>query len=82
MAQALRTRSLTWWRQAQDRHRRSGDKWGGVHAARFNAWRWEAQLEDYYGKAKAADIAANAGWWALAQDREEWRALGKRFAEG
>ena len=79
MAQAMRTRSLPWWRHAQEQHRRSGDKWGGVHAARFTAWRWESQLEGTYGKAKVKVIQGNAGWWALAQDRHTWRELGTSF---
>ena len=71
--EALRTRGLAWWRAMQVQ---------GLfpHPARFKAWRWEEQLEEFYGKSRSIFIDENTGWMLLAQDRTSWKALETQFA--
>ena len=69
---ALRTRSLSWWRHFQKANLH-------LHPQRFNAWRWESQLETVYGPSASLFIDEPGGWICLAQDRAKWRQLEKRF---
>ena len=70
--QALRTRSLAWWRHFQARNL-------ATHPRRFHPWRWESQLEVVYGRATSIFIDEDVGWMAIAADRAEWRAREKCF---
>ena len=63
---ALRTRSMSWWRQFQSTGAFS-------HPRRFRAWRWEQQLTAYYGEAETVFIDENVGWMEIAQNRDMWR---------
>ena len=74
---ALRTRNLAWWRYRQKRHH---CKWSGVHPRRFNAWRWESQLANFYGESEALNCNENVGWLLRAQSREEWKRGCNEFA--
>ena len=74
---ALRTRNLAWWRDAQQMH---GTKRGGVHPARFKAWRWESQLAAFYGEAEGGELEQNYGWMVSAQDRTIWKSNEVRFS--
>ena len=71
---ALRTRSLAWWRHFQGRALIS-------HPGRFNAWRWEDQLEVVYGQTCSLFVDINVGWMAEAQDRRRWRDYEDAFAK-
>ena len=53
---ALRVRSLGWWRHFQ--------KTGSLkHPRRFHVWRWESQLAEFYGEASAyLSTRTWAGW--------------------
>ena len=77
MAAALRTRCLSWWRFHQEAYKR---KRYGLHPRRFKAWRWESQLEAYYGESSCEHVADNVGWMLRAQDRDRWRACAVAFA--
>ena len=70
----LRLRNLAWWRDCQSR---------GIlaHKCRFKAWRWEHQLEDFYGQSKSLFMDENVGWLAYAQCRSTWRDAQKAFSE-
>ena len=72
-AAALRTRSLAWWRFFQSTKALR-------HPKRFNAWRWEDQLEQVYGQSSSVFIDINVGWMAIAQDRQRWRHCEEAFA--
>ena len=74
---AVRTRCLAWWRHTQKRH---FDKSRSVHPARFKAWRWEAQLVEFYGETESIEFDNNVGWMLEAQNRESWRKSEKKFA--
>ena len=74
---ALRTRNLAWWRYQQERH---NCKWSGVHPRRFKAWRWEAQLSNFYGESAAQTVDENVGWLLRAQGREQWKLASANFA--
>ena len=71
--QALRTRGLAWWRavQAQSLF---------PHPRRFKPWRWEEQLETYYGRQSSIFIDENVGWMLRAQDRKSWRVSESQYA--
>ena len=77
-AQALRTRSLQWWRHAQANH--PDKKWTGVHKKRFGCWRWESQISEIHGEGYSNLSEDNTGWLQLAQDREAWRSMETNFA--
>ena len=66
VSDAMRTRSLAWWRQFQSTGTFS-------HPRRFRAWRWEQQLTAYYGEAKSVFIDDNVGWMETAQRRDIWK---------
>ena len=70
---ALRTRSLAWWRHFQAKSLM-------CHPGPFNAWRWEDQLEQVYGQSSSVFIDVNVGWMAIAQDRHRWRDCEQAFA--
>ena len=70
---ALRTRSMAWWRYFQQTKAFS-------HPARFRAWRWEQQLVAHYGEAKSVFIDENVGWMEEAQHRGSWRIQRDIFA--
>ena len=70
---ALRTRSLGWWRHFQN----TGSL---AHPRRFHVWRWESQLAEFYGEAPCLFIDENVGWMAAAQSRSEWRSQADDFA--
>ena len=70
---ALRTRSLGWWRHFQRHHLVR-------HPARFRPWRWESQFTDFYGESATVLLDENVGWMLLAQSRDDWKAMGKTFA--
>ena len=70
---ALRTRSLAWWRYFQQRRLT-------VHPHRFHVWRWESQLTAFYGESAGLFVDENTGWMECAQDREKWRSSEKAFA--
>ena len=71
--QVLRTRGLQWWRECQAR---------GImlHSGRFHAWRWESQLEDFYGVSRSIFLDDDTGWRHLAQNRIQWKELERTFA--
>ena len=71
---ALRTRCLAWWREAQSRQIFK-------HPLRFHPWRWEQQLENYFGHARTIFIDEDVGWMHRAQDRCEWRRTRSEFAK-
>ena len=71
---ALRTRSLSWWRAFQSRKLVK-------HPGRFSAWRWEQQFEDLYGVEASIFVDEDVGWRALASDRGTWRAQQALFAQ-
>ena len=70
---ALRTRSLGWWRYFQNHHLIR-------HPAPFRAWRWESQLTEFYGEIPTLFLDENVGWMALAQSRRDWKANEEKFA--
>ena len=71
---ALRTRPLAWWRYFQSRSLM-------VHPGRFNAWRWEDQLEQVHVQSCSPFVDDNVGWMGVAQDRDSWRNYENRFAK-
>ena len=71
---ALRTRCLAWWRAAQSHQIFR-------HPARFHPWRWEQQLEDFFGQARTLFIDDNVGWMQRAEDRGVWRRTREVFAK-
>ena len=77
-AQALRTRSLQWWRHAQSNH--TDKKWTGVHKQRFGCWRWESQISEVHGEGYSSNIGDNTGWLLKAQCRDSWRLAEAGFA--
>ena len=70
---ALRTRSLSWWRFYQEIG-------ANRHPQRFHPWRWEAQLEDFYGVAVSLFVDEPGGWIQMAQDRQSWKLVEGAFA--
>ena len=66
---ALRTRCLSWWRFFQHPTL-------PLHRGRFGKpVRWEAELEDAFGKASTDNpMAQSVGWMTAAMDRECWKA--------
>ena len=70
---ALRTRSLGWWRHFQKNNLIR-------HPRRFRPWRWESQLEDFYGQTTALFVDEDAGWMLLARDRAGWTAREQLFS--
>ena len=77
---AMCTRALAWWRWNQSRWT---CKWSGLHPKRFNCYRWEAQLTEYYGEATLAkydDPPEGVGWMLRATDRDAWKASEHAFA--
>ena len=77
-AQALRTRSLQWWRHAQSNH--TDKKFTGVHKQRFGCWRWESQISEVHGEGYSSNIGDNTGWLLKAQCRDSWRLAEAGFA--
>ena len=77
----LQTCSIVVLRQQQQNTEVNGNKWRGVHPARFACWRWEQDFELSYGRSTRDDgeNAINVGWNATAQQRPEWRALEHTF---
>ena len=73
VSESLRTRSLAWWRHVQQSNLVK-------HQKRFNAWRWEAQLEAFYGEASSVFVDEPVGWMAAAQDRHSWKSREDAFA--
>ena len=71
---ALRTRSLSWWRAFQSRRLVK-------HPRRFSPWRWEQQLENFFGVARSIFVDEDVGWRAFAQDRVRWRSCRDTFAK-
>ena len=71
---ALRTRSLSWWRHFQNAKL-------VLHPGRFAAWRWEAQLVDWYGETSQLFVDLLSGWMLAAQDRTMWKVGERAFAE-
>eukprot|EP00969_Alexandrium_andersonii_P333180 14724541-Alexandrium_andersonii.AAC.1 len=47
--QALRCRSLQWWRWRQECRRTTADKWGGPRPRRFKIRRSEEHLAEHFG---------------------------------
>ena len=73
VSKSLRTRCLAWWRHFQQH--------GLIrHKKRFNAWRWEAQMADFYGEASSLFVDESVGWMAAAQDRHSWKSKEDAFA--
>ena len=72
--EALRTRSLSWWRHFQRARLLS-------HPCRFAPWRWEKQLVDHYGETLQLFIDDFTGWMLQAQVRGEWKASEAVFAK-
>ena len=81
VAEVLHCRDLSWWRQKQQECETNGDKWKGVHPARFACWRWEQDFETSYGKntRKENVDATKVGWKAIAQERNVWKSLENTF---
>ena len=81
VAKVLHCRDLSWWRQKQQELKVNGNKWRGVHPARFACWRWEQDFEDTYGihTREESVHAINVGWKAIAQERTEWKKLENSF---
>ena len=77
-AQALRTRSLQWWRHAQNNH--NDKKWAGVRKQRFGCWRWESQVSEAHGEGYSGKIGDNTGWLLIAQCRHSWQSAEASFA--
>jgi hypothetical protein len=77
-AQALRTRSLQWWRHAQHNH--TDKKWTGAHPRRFGCWRWESQISEVHGEGYSSTAEANTGWLLTAQCRASWRSAEAGFS--
>jgi len=73
VASALRTRSLALWRFFQSTKFLR-------HPARLCAWRWEAQLTDFYGEVSSVFIDDPVGWMLAAQNRQTWKATEQRFS--
>ena len=72
----LRLRNLAWWRQVQATPQQMPKHGPRPHPKRFNALcRWEAPLEEKWGRAQAGSTADTVGWMLIAQDRERWRSL-------
>ena len=71
---ALRTRSLSWWRHFQKSKL-------VFHPRRFAVWRWEAQLVERYGETSQLFVDVLTGWMQTAQVRTTWRAGERTFAE-
>ena len=73
MFDALRTRSLGWWRHFQAH--------GLItHPRRFHVWRWESQLTAFYGEVPCLFVDEDVGWLARAQSRGDWKQDEKTFA--
>ena len=70
---SLRTRGLAWWRAVQVQ---------GLfpHPGRFKAWRWEEQLEKFYGRNCCIFTDVNSGWMLQAQNRSAWKISETSFA--
>ena len=81
VAKVLNCRDLSRWRQKQQDWEVNGNKWGGVHPAKFACWRWEQDFEDAYGNdtRKENVHAIKVGWKAIAQERNEWKKLENSF---
>ena len=79
LATSLRTRCLPWWRFHQETQK--GERYG-LHPRRFKTWRWESQLEAYYGESSCANVGDTVGWMLRAQGRDAWRAGAVAFASG
>ena len=71
--QALRTRPMSWWRFFQANKLM-------LHDGRFFAWRWEEQLEAFYGRASSCFVDEAVGWMAVAQNRDVWRQSADAFS--
>ena len=59
LPKTLHCRDFSWWRQQQQNWEVNGDKWSGVHPARFACWRWEQDFELSCGRSMR-DEAENA----------------------
>ena len=70
---ALRTRSIQWWRECQARKVM-------LHPRRFKAWRWEEQLVTHFGVSRSFFIDENTGWLLKAQGRQVWQAVRHEFS--
>ena len=69
VAKLLHCRDLSWWRQQQQNWEVNGNKWGGVHPARFACKRWEQDFDLSYGRSTRdeGENAINVSWKALEQ---------------
>jgi len=68
---ALRTRSLSWWRHFQKANLH-------LHPQRFNAWRWESQLETVYGPSASLfidELGAGFAWRRTERSGDSWRSV-------
>ena len=68
LRRTLRTRCLSWWRFFQHPEL-------PLHPGRFGRpVRWEAELEEAFGVARADDpFNQSVGWMGAALDRDTWR---------